>query len=71
MNNKNRKNSRKNNNNVLITIMKKKSETRMTSSVLKQDPNAQKVKRNAIYYDKTQHANFRGKPLFQTEKNEM
>ena len=26
------------------------------------------VKKNAICYDKTQHANFRGKPLFQTTK---
>ena len=34
------------------------------------DPNTLKkkvlrVKKNAIYYDKTQHANFRSKPLFQ------
>ena len=30
-----------------------------------QDPDAYKVKKNAIYYDKTQRANFRSKSLFQ------
>ena len=39
-----------------------KSETRMTASVLKQDPDTWKVQRNSIYYDKTQHVNFGGKP---------
>ena len=27
-------------------------------------PNGQNVKKNAIHWDKRQHANFRGKPLF-------
>ena len=26
------------------------------------------IEKNAIYYNKTQHANFRGKPLFQAAK---
>ena len=29
----------------------------MATSVLKQDPNTKKVQKNAIYQDKTQHAN--------------
>ena len=29
-----------------------KTEIRMTASILKQDPNAKKVKKNVIYYDK-------------------
>ena len=33
-----------------------------------QDPNTEKVQKNAIYYDETQHANFRGKPIFQATK---
>ena len=36
----------------------------MTTSVLKQDPNTENIKRNGIYYDKAQHANFRDKPPF-------
>ena len=47
---------------------KRKSETRMTASVLKQDPNTWKVQKNAAYYDKTQHANFRGNPLYRSIK---
>ena len=43
----------------------------MTASVLKQDPNTQKIKNNAIYYDKKQHANFRGKPLFQARGQDL
>ena len=34
-----------------------------------QDPNTQKVKKSAIYCDKTQHANFQGKPPFQASHN--
>ena len=30
------------------------SETRVTASILKQDPNIGKVQKNTIYYDKTQ-----------------
>ena len=30
----------------------------MTASILKHDPNTQKIKKNAIYYDKIQHVNF-------------
>ena len=32
----------------------------MTASILKQAPNTWKVQSNAVYQDKTQHANFRG-----------
>ena len=39
----------------------------MTTSILKQDPNTWKMKKNAIYYNKTWHANFQGKPLFQAK----
>ena len=51
----------------------RKSETRMTASIVKQDPNTQNVKNNAIYYDKkttttttTTNMNIWGKSLFQT-----
>ena len=40
------------------------SETTMTASVLKQDPNTEKVQNNATYWDKTRHAIFRGNPLY-------
>ena len=40
----------------------------MTASVRKQDPNTQKFEKNAIYYHKTQHANFRCNPLYQATK---
>ena len=39
---------------------RKKSETRMTASVLKQDPNTSKVKKNATYFAKTRPADVRG-----------
>ena len=39
----------------------------MTAGVLKQDPNTQNIKKNAIYQDKTQPANFRGNPLYQAQ----
>ena len=45
------------------TKLKNKSERTVTASVLKRDPNTRKVQKNAIYSDKTQHANFRGDPL--------
>ena len=38
-------------------MKKKKSETRMTASILKQDPNTWKIKENFIYYDETQYGN--------------
>ena len=51
----------------------------MTASVIKTRSNIQKVKtkqkmkqkplKNTIYYDKTQHAHFIVKPLFQTTRN--
>ena len=47
------------------------SERRMAASVLKQDPNTSNVKKIAIYDGKTQQANFRGKPLFQTTKQHI
>ena len=40
----------------------------MTANVLKQDPNTYKVQQNAIYWDKTKLANFRGNPLYQATK---
>ena len=40
----------------------------MTASVLKQDPNTQKIQKNAIHWDKTQPANFRGNPFFKLKK---
>ena len=44
------------------------SETRMTASTVKQDPNTYKLPKNTIYQDKTQHANFQGNPLYQATK---
>ena len=35
------------------------------------NPNTLKVKKNAVYEDKTQHANFWGKPLFQTTERHL
>ena len=43
----------------------------MTASILKQDPNTEKVEKNAIYQDKSQHANFRGNPLYQAMKRHL
>ena len=36
----------------------------------KGDPNTEKVKKNAIYCDKTQHVNFQGEPLFHSTKQQ-
>ena len=36
----------------------------MTDSILKQDPNTYKVRKNDVYYDEIQHVNFWGKPPF-------
>ena len=33
--------------------------------------NTQKVQKNAVYKDKTQHANFRGNPLYQATKQHL
>ena len=41
-----------------------KSETRVTATL-------KKKKKNAVYYDKSQHANFRGKPPFQATKQHL
>ena len=35
------------------------------------DPNTQKVEKNAVYYDETQHTNCKGKPPFQTTKQHL
>ena len=43
----------------------------MTACILKQDPNAQEVKKNAICCDKTQPAIFWDKPLFQATKQHL
>ena len=43
----------------------------MTASVLKQDPNTENAQNSAIYYEKTQHANFHGKPLYQATKRHL
>ena len=40
----------------------------MTASVLKQDPNTEKVKKNVLYQDQTTPANFQGNPLCQVTK---
>jgi len=40
----------------------------MTAIILKQDPNTKKVKKNSVYYDKIQHANFWATRLFQATK---
>ena len=29
------------------------------------------IEKNAVYYNKTQHASFRGKPLFQANKQHL
>ena len=55
---------------VLMEILMK-SETRMTASVLKQDPNTRKVQRSAVYSDKTQHVNFQGNALYQATKRHL
>ena len=47
----------------------KQSETRMSASVLKQEPNTLKVQNNAICQDKTQHVNFRGNPLIKGQND--
>ena len=35
------------------------------------DPNTEKVKKNAIYFDKTQHENILGNPFFQATKQQL
>ena len=42
----------------------------MTASIPKQDPNTQKVQKNAVYEDKIQHANFQSNPLYQATKQQ-
>ena len=42
----------------------KKSEIRMTASILKQDPKTSKVQKNAIYYDRTQIKKIHGRTRF-------
>ena len=49
----------------LTYSLKKSLKTRMTASVIKQDPNDTKT---AIYSGKTRPANCRGKPPFQVTK---
>ena len=44
---------------------------RMTTIILKQDPNTKKVKKNSVYYDKIQHEFFLGSPLFQATKQHL
>ena len=43
----------------------------MTASIQKQESNKEKVKKNAINYDKTQHEYFREKPLLQATKQDL
>ena len=43
----------------------------MTVSVLKLDSNTLKVQKNAIYQDKTQHADCQGNPLYQATKRHL
>ena len=47
------------------------SETRTTASVLKQDENTCQVKKNGIYSDKTQQANFSGQTAFSSYKTAL
>ena len=45
---------------------------RMTASVLKQDPNTKRFKQTLIYFNTdTQHAHFRGNPLYQATKRHL
>ena len=53
------------------TGQKKKRRKKVTASVQKQDPVKQRVQKNAIYEDKTQHANFRGNSLYQATKRHL
>ena len=41
---------------------------RLITYIMAQNQNTSTVKKNAVYYDKTQHENFPGKPLFQATK---
>ena len=50
---------------------KTQPETRMTASILKRDPNTQKIKKNTIHWDKTQHTNFRGNPFYEATKQHL
>ena len=43
----------------------------MTASILKQDPDTEKIQKNAIYEDKTEHTNFQGNPLYQATKRHL
>ena len=43
----------------------------MSKQKAKKDPNAQKVKKNAIYHDQTQQAHFWAKPPFQATNNTL
>ena len=43
----------------------------MTASILKQDPDTEKIQKNAIYEDKTEHTNFQGNPLYQAKKTTL
>ena len=54
-------------------LLDKKTTTKkqVTASVQKQDPVKQRVQKNAIYEDKTQHANFRGNSLYQATKRHL
>ena len=46
----------------------KKTQTRMTASVLKQDPSTQNVQKKAVYKDKIKHVNFRCNPPLSSYK---
>ena len=56
---------------LVINDVPKKSETKLTASILKQDPDQQKVKRRLILmgHHKT-WANFGGKPLFPKQQTD-
>ena len=40
-------------------------------NILFMDPNTRKVQKNAVYWDKTQPANFRGNPIYQAAKRHL
>ena len=42
-----------------------------TSTNKSPNPNTEKGQKNAVYQDKTQHANFRGNPLYQATKRHL
>ena len=55
-------------NNVLSSYMHHTTQKSNLDNQIIQDPNIQKVQKNVIYSDKTQHANFQPNSLYQATK---